>query len=132
MATLLYDADCGFCRWSAAKVAAWDRAGRVRCVALQDHGEADRLLGAMPEAERMASWHFVLPGGAVRSAGAAFAPLLRTLPGGRPLARVAEASPGLTDAAYRSVAARRSFLGRLVGEGARRRADARLRARRVS
>ena len=132
MATLFYDADCGFCRWSAARVAAWDRRHRVRLVPLQERGEADRLLGAMPEDERMASWHLVSPGGAVRSAGAAFGPLLRLLPGGRPLALVAEAAPGLTDAAYGFVAGRRSCLGRLVGEGARRRADARLRAHSVS
>ena len=91
MAALLYDADCGFCRWAAAKVLAWDRRGTLRPVALQDRAGSDRLL-----------------------------------PGGRPLARAAEAVQPLTSAAYGFVAARRSFLGRFVSAGARRRADERL------
>ena len=42
-AVLLYDEDCGFCRWSLAKILAWDREGRIRPVPLQSE-EADRLL----------------------------------------------------------------------------------------
>ena len=34
-AILLYDADCGFCRWAIDKLLAWDRAGRLRPAALQ-------------------------------------------------------------------------------------------------
>lgn len=125
MATLFYDADCGFCRWAAAKVVAWDRHGAVRMVALQDRAEAERLLAAMPEEARMASWHLVTDAG-VYSAGAALPVLLRMLPGGAPLAKAAAALHPLTNAAYRFVAARRSVLGRLLSDGARRRADARL------
>ena len=131
MATLLYDADCGFCRWSAAKVIAWDRRAALRLVALQDRAQSERLLGAMSEDARMASWHLVIDG-QVRSGGEAVPALLRRLPGGRPLAALAAALKPLTNLAYRLVARRRSLLGRLLSDGARRRADERLRARRLS
>ena len=69
-AVLLYDSDCGFCRWSVDKVLAWDRGGRVQSMELQDP-EADSLLGGMEEGVKMSSWHFVTPDGRVYSAGAA-------------------------------------------------------------
>ncbi len=76
--------------------------------------EADRLLAEMPKERRMASWHLVEPSGHVSSAGAGFAPLLRQLPGGWPLARLAELFPGEADLAYRLVAENRTPLGRLI------------------
>ena len=78
----------------------------------------------------MASWHLAEPGGRVHSAGAAFAPLLRLLPGGRALAPVFERFPRASERGYRWVADRRSVLGRLVTERAKRRADARVEQRR--
>jgi len=125
VSTLFYDADCGLCRWTAAKVAAWDRRGAVRITALQDRGESDRLLGQMDEQTRMASWHLVTPDGRVHSAGRGVAPLLRLLPGGGPAARVAVAVQPLTDRAYRFVAVHRSTIGRLIPRAARDRADER-------
>jgi predicted DCC family thiol-disulfide oxidoreductase YuxK len=112
-AVILYDADCGFCRTAVARVLAWDRAGRLRSVPLQST-EADRLLPGLAPDEKMASWHLVI-GGQVHSGGAAAAPLLRLLPGGRPLASVLAALPGMTDRAYRLVARNRDGVGRLVG-----------------
>jgi predicted DCC family thiol-disulfide oxidoreductase YuxK len=128
----LYDEDCGFCRWAVAKVAAWDRDARLRLVPLQDTAEADRLLAPMDMETRMASWHLVTGGGVVHSAGRGVAPLLRLLPGGGAAARVVEATQPVADAAYRFVAGHRSAFGRLVTRGARRRADERLRRRRVA
>lgn len=78
-------------------------------MALQDP-EADTLLGDMEEPARMASWHLVTADGRVYSAGAAFAPLVRLLPGGRPLAALASAFPGLTERAYQYVARTRGPL----------------------
>jgi predicted DCC family thiol-disulfide oxidoreductase YuxK len=115
-AVLLFDADCGFCRWATAKLLRWDRAGRLRPVALHS-AEAGTLLASIPAELRGASWHLVAHG-RVRSAGRAVAPLLRILPGGRPLATLADRSPGATDAAYRWVARHRGRLGRIVGEKA--------------
>jgi predicted DCC family thiol-disulfide oxidoreductase YuxK len=125
---VLYDRDCGFCRWSLAKLLAWDRNRSLRPVALQDP-EADRLLAGMGEEQRMGSWHLVEPGGEVRSGGAAFAPLLRRLPGGRPLASLAERAPGAVERGYRFVAGRRDAIGPRLTDGMRRRADRRVAAR---
>jgi predicted DCC family thiol-disulfide oxidoreductase YuxK len=128
-ATLFYDADCRLCRWTVAKVAAWDRRAALRLVPLQDTAEADRLLGAMDQQTRMASWHLVTSDGTVHSRGRGVAPLLQTLPGGSPGAWMAGAAQPLTDLAYRFVADHRSGLGKLVPRGARERADDRLRRR---
>jgi predicted DCC family thiol-disulfide oxidoreductase YuxK len=113
-AVLLYDSDCGFCRWSVDKVLAWDRRRRLRPVALQDP-EAEALLPGMDEETRMASWHLVLPESEVYSAGAAAPPLLRLLPGGKGPATLLAAFPRLTNRAYRLVARNRDRFGRLVG-----------------
>jgi predicted DCC family thiol-disulfide oxidoreductase YuxK len=116
-AVLLYDSDCGFCRWSVDKVLAWDRGGSLTAVALQDP-DADRLLADMDEDRKMSSWHLVTADGHVYSAGAAAPPLLRLLRGGRPLAAVLAAFPGVTERTYRLVARNRDRFGRLVGETA--------------
>ena len=114
---LLYDRDCGFCRWSMAKILAWDRRRGIRPQVLQSD-EANRLLQGMDPDRKMASWHLVLPNGQILSAGAAVPTLLRMLPGGRPLAGVAATLPGTTERAYRFVARHRDRLGRLLGEQA--------------
>ena len=111
---ILYDADCGFCRWSLDKILAWDRDGRLRPVALQSE-EADRLLAGMPEAERMASWHLVTPDGMVYSSGAAVPPLMDLLPGGAPAKLAAQLMPGTTNRAYRWVSRHRDWLGAKLG-----------------
>ena len=123
--TLLYDADCGFCRWSLGKVLAWDRRGSVRPVAIQS-AEGERLLEGMSGEARLASWHLVAVDGGVRSAGAAFPGLFRLLPGGSPLAALTSRAPEATDRAYRWVAGNRSRWGKLVTDGAKRRADERI------
>ena len=124
-AILLYDRDCGFCRWCLGKVLAWDRRGAVRPVAIQSE-EGDRLLTGMPEEERLGSWHLIDAEGTVRSAGDAFPGLFRLLPGGAPLAGLISRAPRATDRAYRWVAANRSRWGKLVTDGAKRRADRRI------
>jgi predicted DCC family thiol-disulfide oxidoreductase YuxK len=120
---VLYDSDCGFCRASLALILAWDRRRRLRPLALQEP-EALRLLPGMDEEERMSSWHLVLPDGRVRSAGAAFEPMLRELPGGAPLAALAGRFPNATEHGYRWVTDRRSTLGRALPDALKRRADA--------
>jgi predicted DCC family thiol-disulfide oxidoreductase YuxK len=125
---ILYDADCGFCRWSLGKVLVWDRRRVLRPVPLQAP-EADRLLARMDRERRMASWHLVTADGDVHSGGAAFAPLARLLPGGRPLAALAAAFPGASERAYRSVADRRELFGRLLQAVGSRRASRRAAAR---
>jgi predicted DCC family thiol-disulfide oxidoreductase YuxK len=116
-AVLLYDSDCGFCRWSVDKILSWDRRNRLRPLALQDP-EADSLLGGMDAEAKMGSWHLVAADGRVYSGGAAAGPLFRLLPRGRPLAAVSTAFPGLTERAYRLVARNRDRFGRLIGQSA--------------
>ena len=125
---VLYDADCGFCRWSLAGVLAWDRHRRVRPVAIQS-AEGQRLLDDVSEAQRLSSWHLVGPDGQLHSAGTAAAALLRTLSGGTPLAALLERFPSATEGGYAWVAAHRGRLGRLIPAAAKRRADARIRRR---
>src|SRR5262245_16597396 len=122
--TLLYDADCGFCRRALSLVLAWDRTRRVRAVALQSP-ETVTLLPDMPPERRMASWHLVGDEGEVWSAGSAVAPLLGCLPFGRPLATVAAAAPDVTDRVYGWIARHRTALGRVLGSRACPIADAR-------
>jgi predicted DCC family thiol-disulfide oxidoreductase YuxK len=116
-AVVLYDRDCGLCTWSAERLRAWDGPReRLRFVPLQSP-EADQLLGSMDHDRRLASWH-VAADGEVRSAGAAAIPVLRRLPGGAPLAWLAERLPRTTELAYRAVTNRRDRLGALLGREA--------------
>ncbi len=124
-AVILYDSDCGMCRVCVALVLTWDRRARLHPIAL-DSAEASALLGSMPVAEREGSWHLVAGGGEVHSAGAAFPPLLRQLPGGRPLAAVMARLPRATERGYRWVAGHRSQIGGLLPGAVRRWADERI------
>jgi predicted DCC family thiol-disulfide oxidoreductase YuxK len=128
MAIVIYDEDCGFCRWSLALLLMWDGAGEPRAaaaVALRPlplgTAEADCLLADLKEDERNASWHLVLD--TRFSAGAALAPALRLLPGGRLPAALFGRFPGATERGYRWVADHRGLLGRIVPARARRWAD---------
>jgi predicted DCC family thiol-disulfide oxidoreductase YuxK len=127
-AALLYDADCGFCRWCLARVLAWDRRRALRPVPIQG-AEGEALLAGLDEAARMGSWHLIGADGRRTSAGAAVAPLARMLPGGAPVARMADRFPQAVERSYRAVVRRRGLLGRLVTRGAARRARRRIAAR---
>jgi predicted DCC family thiol-disulfide oxidoreductase YuxK len=113
-AVILYDSDCGFCRWAIDKILVWDTRKRLRPVALQVP-EADRLLPGLDAETKLASWHLVAADGRVYSGGAAAAPLLRLLPGARPVAALVGAFPGVTNRAYRWVAGNRDRFGALAG-----------------
>ena len=104
---ILYDPDCGFCRVCVAVLLRWDR---------------NRQLRPVP-GEELDSWQLVLPDGTVVSAGAAFSPLFRLLPGGGPLARLTDRFPGASEAAYRFVADHRTAFGRPLPAAAKRWAD---------
>jgi predicted DCC family thiol-disulfide oxidoreductase YuxK len=112
-AALLYDEDCGFCKWSLDKILAWDRAKRLRPVPIQSEDGA-RLLASLDPDARLDSWHLVDAQGRVFSGGAAAEPLSRLLPGGRPLAALFAFFPGATERAYRYVARHRDRWARLL------------------
>jgi predicted DCC family thiol-disulfide oxidoreductase YuxK len=113
---LLYDPDCDFCRLCVAVLLRWD------------HG---RRLDPQP-GEDLDSWRLILPDGTVLSAGAAFSPLFRLLPGGEPLARIADRFPGPAERGYRWVADRRSAFGKPIPTGVKRWADRVISERAVS
>jgi predicted DCC family thiol-disulfide oxidoreductase YuxK len=115
--TVLYDEDCGFCRWSVNLLLRADRRGNLRADPIQS-AEGDAKLTSVPARERLDAWHLVSPSGKPHSAGAAVPILLRRLPGGTPLAWVAERFPGPVERGYRWVTAHRGFLGRLIGTSA--------------
>ena len=116
---VLYDPDCGFCRWSLARLLTLDRSHRLAPVALGST-EADELLADLTPQQRAASWHLVSPEGWRTSAGAAAVPLLRLLPGGRVPAAALARLPALTERAYRWVADHRSTLSRACPPAPRR------------
>jgi len=129
--TLLYDADCGFCRSALAGLLALDLGRRVTPLALQSP-EAAALLPDLDPAERMASWHLISPDGERFSAGAGGPPLLRLLVGGTAPAALLAAAPGPTDRAYRWVAEHRSTLSRLVPSSVKAGATERIERHQIS
>ena len=110
---ILYDRDCGFCKWSLDKVLRWDRAGRLSPVSIQSD-EGEHLLSGISREAMLDSWHLVEPDGTVTSAGAAAVPLARLLPGGRPIAFMLGRFPRATERAYRWVAGHRGALARVL------------------
>lgn len=128
---VLYDGDCGLCKWLLAGLLRFDRAQRLRPIALQ-RPEADALLADLEPAERMASMHLVSPDGTRTSAGAALPALLRLLSGGRLPAALLGRFPRLSEAGYRWVAAHRIGISRFVPRRIKRRAAERVRERELA
>ena len=122
--TLLYDSDCGFCRATLGLLLAWDRqggCGRWRCRARRAPGCCPGLTAE----QRLEAARAVPESGIPHTGGAAAPVVLRELPGGTPLAAVAEqASGALNRRGYALVAGNRSMLSRLVPAALLRRADA--------
>jgi predicted DCC family thiol-disulfide oxidoreductase YuxK len=118
---VFYDRDCGLCKWMLSAILKWDRARRLRPVALQTT-EATMLLADLTPEQRIGSWHLIGPQGERYSAGAALPPLLRLLPGGALPAVLTGATPGLTECGYRWVADHRSQISRWIPSSAKRRA----------
>ena len=110
---VLYDSDCGFCRWSLARLLALDRHARLRPLALGTP-EADELLADLTPEQSAASWHLIAPDGRRASGWTAAAPLLRLLPHGGAPAALLERMPRATERAYRWVADHRSLLSKAL------------------
>jgi predicted DCC family thiol-disulfide oxidoreductase YuxK len=115
--TVLYDEDCGFCRWSADKLRAWDSRGALAFASIQcERGTG--LLHAVPRELRLDSMHAVTPDGRVWSGGEAVRVVLEMLPGGSIPGAVARTFPSMTEHAYRVVVRNRERLGRWLGQDA--------------
>ena len=128
---VLFDADCGFCRWAMARALRLDRRDLLVAVPIQSELGGE-LLADLSASERLSAVHVVEEEGQRRSAGAAAAAVLAALAPTRALARLALRSPGRTELLYAAVAGRRGHLGRLVSARARRRADRVLQASSVT
>ena len=120
---VLYDEDCGFCRWALARLLRWDRRALIAVAPIQS-AAGRRLLEDLPPERRASSWHAVDLCGVRAGGGAALPMTLRHLPGGRPLARAAARWPGAAERAYRLVADRRGWWARALSVRAVVRADA--------
>jgi predicted DCC family thiol-disulfide oxidoreductase YuxK len=112
-ATVLYDAECQFCRWAMGMLLFWDRRRRLVPLALQEPA-ADRLLAELAPEQRMETWHLIASTGERYGGGAAFAPLFELLPVGKPLARLAGRFPAVAARLYDAVSRHRNQLVRLI------------------
>jgi predicted DCC family thiol-disulfide oxidoreductase YuxK len=120
--TVLYDAECAFCRWSLAHLLRRDPHENLKIVPLQSP-EAAVLLPRLTAADRAAAAHLVTADGRVFSGGAAALPLARLLGAGAPVVALLSVLGAVTPWGYRLIAANRALLSRVVPSGARRRAD---------
>lgn len=111
---MLYEEDCGFCRWGVDRLLRLDRRHVLEAEPIQ-RPESAELLSSMTPDERLESWHVRSPGGRIWSGGEAVPVLLRLLPAGKHTASVVARFPHTVDRLYRLVARNRSTLGRLVG-----------------
>jgi predicted DCC family thiol-disulfide oxidoreductase YuxK len=114
---VLYDADCGFCRWSADHLRRWDSRGALAFASIQST-DGQQLLHAVPVNARLDAMHAVTTDGRVWSGGDALRVLLDVLPGGRIPAAIAGAFPEATEHAYRFIARHRERFGAWLGQDA--------------
>jgi predicted DCC family thiol-disulfide oxidoreductase YuxK len=128
-ATVLYDADCGFCRAGVAALLRFDRHGRLLPETIQSP-EGQRLLAAVAPEQRLERAHVVLPDGRIHSGGDAVAPIARLLPGFTPVAVIAGALGGPLRSGYDWVAGHRTGLSRFVPRTLKDRAAERIAAHR--
>jgi predicted DCC family thiol-disulfide oxidoreductase YuxK len=112
-AIVLYDHDCGFCRWTLGLMLVWDRGHRLWPAPIEG-AAGERWLAGMPATERAASWHIVEAGGRVSSAGRGIPEILEYVPGGSVVGRPLRLAPGAVERAYRFVADHRSRFSRFV------------------
>lgn len=115
--TVLYDEDCGFCRWSADAIRRWDSRRALAFAPIQSE-RGSELLHAVPVGLRLDSMHAVTPDGRVWSGGEAVRAILDLLPYASPPASLAATFPEATDHLYRLVARHRERLGRWLGQDA--------------
>lgn len=126
--TVLYDADCGFCRWSVARLLALDRRGRLSPQAIQSEA-GERLLAGLAPDRRLATAHVATADGHVASGGDAVALVAAAGTRNAAAGPLARAIAPVSRRVYRFVAGNRRALGRLVTPTMLQAADARIAAR---
>jgi predicted DCC family thiol-disulfide oxidoreductase YuxK len=109
---VLYDEKCGFCRFTLALLLWADRRRAFTPMSFAAAIDAG-LLDPAHRQEWGRSFHLVV-GEDLLSGGDAIPAVLVNLRGGRPLARVARASPKACRVLYGAIAARRRGFGRVI------------------
>ena len=99
--TLIYDANCGFCRRWVARLKRWDRRDRIRLLPLQDPSAP--ALARRPRAELERAAHLVRADGTILSGAWAAREVFAYVPGGwLPLALLhLPGAMAVADRAYR-------------------------------
>jgi predicted DCC family thiol-disulfide oxidoreductase YuxK len=128
---VLYDDDCGFCRWTVAWGLRRDARGVLEVMPIQSRVGEELLADLTPE-KRLRSAHVIHADRGRESGGAAVRAVLAVLPSAGPLAWLAKLWPRATDLAYDFVAGHRCWFGHLVSPAAKRRADALLLEKRTT
>ena len=110
-AVLLYDADCGFCRWAIDRLLAWDRPNGCAWFPFR----TPRRIGCYPASTRTRGW--------ARGISSWTARCTRVAPSSAPAAVTARRTarrgrgrfPGVTERTYRWVSRHRDRFGRMAG-----------------
>jgi predicted DCC family thiol-disulfide oxidoreductase YuxK len=119
---VLYDAECGFCRWATAWALRLDDRHQLLAAPIQSPLGSE-LLADLGPVDRLGAAHVITDDGRRFSGGAAAAEVLSAIDRTGVSARLARGLPRTTDRIYGAVATRRKALGHLVGERSRQRAD---------
>ena len=116
--SVLYDAKCDFCRWTATELRRWDVNRAVRVLPFQE-APRDPILRELLRGHDLADHVHVLDAaGRVAKGSAAFLAITAVLPGGGPVVRLFEFSrPAalVLDLAYRVLNRRRGVLSDVFG-----------------
>lgn len=119
---ILYDGECGFCRWTTAWALRRDRHDVLAVAPIQSPTGAT-LLADLAPTERTRSVHVVHADASRDSGAPAVLAVLSALPSTAPLARLLAAWPRGIGLGYRLVAGHRREVSRLVPARAKRKAD---------
>jgi predicted DCC family thiol-disulfide oxidoreductase YuxK len=118
---LLYDNDCGFCRWSVAWILRRIPCGALDPMPIQSES-GQELLADIPAESRLAS-AWAVQDGHLSSGGDALIAALALAPRMRSIAKLAMRRRSTVNRMYSFVAANRHFFTRLLTRDARRHAD---------
>lgn len=115
--TLLYDADCGICIWTATRLGELAPAERLGLLALQSVDEAPELAARVEGRDLGETLHFVRADGTVLTGARAALAAARLIPVMGWYATLLDQPVGhfLLEPLYRQVAAHRRRIGRLMG-----------------
>jgi predicted DCC family thiol-disulfide oxidoreductase YuxK len=111
--TVFYDGDCGFCKVSVAVLLRWDRSRRLYPMPIQEP-EAQQALAPVPPDRRLLTAHVRTEEGTILSGAEGAPTVLRQLPRGARLARLAAVAMPLAKITYRLIASTRSTIGPIL------------------